>query len=105
MTMQMVAEFHHIPSPLVKTREMYFVRYSRQIDINTWVVVDVSLETIFRNPVITCQRKPSGCVIQALQDGLSLVNPTHLSSDIQAQTADHTQHLSIYRSSRLPAYN
>ncbi|KAG8386154.1 hypothetical protein BUALT_Bualt03G0119600 [Buddleja alternifolia] len=68
----MVAEFH-VPSPLVKTREMYFVRYSRQIDNDTWVVSDVSLESIFPNPMVTCQRKPSGCVIQALQDRLSTV--------------------------------
>ncbi|XP_020553953.1 homeobox-leucine zipper protein PROTODERMAL FACTOR 2-like isoform X2 [Sesamum indicum] len=68
----MVAEFH-VPSPLVKTREIYFVRCSRQIDIDTWVVADVSLETIFPSPAVTCQRKPSGCVIQVLQDGLSTV--------------------------------
>ncbi|KAI3456966.1 hypothetical protein Pfo_013629 [Paulownia fortunei] len=54
-------------------RELYFVRYSRQIDIDTWVVADVYLETVFPNPVVTCQIKPSGCIIQALQDGLSTV--------------------------------
>ncbi|KAL0362796.1 UNVERIFIED_CONTAM: Homeobox-leucine zipper protein HDG2 [Sesamum calycinum] len=68
----MVAEFQ-VPSPLVKTREVYFVRCSRQIDIDTWVVADVSLETIFPSPAVTCQRRPSGCVIQILQDGLSTV--------------------------------
>ncbi|KAK4398493.1 Homeobox-leucine zipper protein PROTODERMAL FACTOR 2 [Sesamum angolense] len=68
----MVAEFQ-VPSPLVKTREVYFVRCSRQIDIDTWVVADVSLETVFPSPAVTCQRKPSGCVIQILQDGLSTV--------------------------------
>lgn len=72
LTAQMFAEFH-ISSPLVKPRQMYFVRHSRQIDIATWVVVDVSLETIFPSPVLTPQRKPSGCVIQALQDGVSTV--------------------------------
>ncbi|KAL0399260.1 UNVERIFIED_CONTAM: Homeobox-leucine zipper protein HDG2 [Sesamum radiatum] len=44
----MVAEFH-VPSPLVKTRELYFVRCSRQIDIDTWVVADV-LWRLFPSP-------------------------------------------------------
>ncbi|XP_057766486.1 homeobox-leucine zipper protein PROTODERMAL FACTOR 2-like isoform X1 [Salvia miltiorrhiza] len=68
----MYAEFHNC-SPLIKPRQMYFVRQSRQIDANTWVVADISLETIYPNPVLTSQRKPSGCVIQALQDGISTV--------------------------------
>lgn len=73
---QMFVEFH-MCSPLVKPRQTYFVRHSRQIDFNTWIIADVSLETVFPSPVLTAQRKPSGCVIQALQDGISLVTPKH----------------------------
>ncbi|KAL0306404.1 UNVERIFIED_CONTAM: Homeobox-leucine zipper protein HDG2 [Sesamum radiatum] len=51
----MVAEFQ-VPSPLVKTREVYFVRCSRQIDIDTWVVADVSLETIFPSPAVSAKK-------------------------------------------------
>lgn len=72
MCMQIVAQFH-VPSPLIKAHEMYFARYARQIDTNAWVVADVSLEAIFPSPMVTCQRKPSGCIIQALQDGFSTV--------------------------------
>ncbi|XP_042023344.1 homeobox-leucine zipper protein PROTODERMAL FACTOR 2-like isoform X2 [Salvia splendens] len=68
----MYAEFH-ICSPLISPRQMYFVRQSRQIDNNTWVVADVSLETIYPNPFPTSKRKPSGCLIQALGDGVSKV--------------------------------
>ncbi|KAL2476260.1 Homeobox-leucine zipper protein PROTODERMAL FACTOR 2 [Abeliophyllum distichum] len=68
----MVAEFH-VPSPLVRSREMCFARSCRQLDFDTWVVADVSLESIFPNPMVKCQRRPSGCLIQALQEGLSMV--------------------------------
>ncbi|KAL2496159.1 Homeobox-leucine zipper protein PROTODERMAL FACTOR 2 [Forsythia ovata] len=68
----MVADFQ-VPSPLVKSREMCFARSCRQLDFDTWVVADVSLENIFPNPTVKCQRRPSGCLIQALQEGLSMV--------------------------------
>ncbi|CAI9784189.1 unnamed protein product [Fraxinus pennsylvanica] len=68
----MVAEFH-VPSPLVRGREMYFARSCRQLDFDTWIVADVSLENIFPNPAVKCQRRPSGCLIQTLQEGLSMV--------------------------------
>ncbi|KAH6834788.1 hypothetical protein C2S53_000873 [Perilla frutescens var. hirtella] len=81
----MFAEFH-ISSPLVKPRQMYFVRHSRQIDNDTWVVADVSLETIFPNPMLTSQRKPSGCVIQALQDGISTVTWVEHNAECKGST-------------------
>ncbi|KAL1537910.1 homeobox-leucine zipper protein PROTODERMAL FACTOR 2-like isoform X2 [Salvia divinorum] len=68
----MHAEFH-ICSPLIPPRQMYLVRQSRRIDNSTWVVADVSLETIYPNPFPTSKRKPSGCLIQALGDGVSKV--------------------------------
>ncbi|KAL2496156.1 Homeobox-leucine zipper protein HDG2 [Forsythia ovata] len=43
----MVAEFH-VPSPLVRSREMCFARSCRQLDFDTWIVDDVSLENIFQ---------------------------------------------------------
>ncbi|XP_047958030.1 homeobox-leucine zipper protein PROTODERMAL FACTOR 2-like [Salvia hispanica] len=68
----MYAEFH-ICSPLISPRQVYFVRQSRRIDNDTWVVADVSLETIYPNPFPASKRKPSGCLIQALGDGVSKV--------------------------------
>ncbi|KAH7860213.1 hypothetical protein Vadar_010713 [Vaccinium darrowii] len=68
----MTAEFQ-VSSPLVETRESYFARYSKQLSVNIWAVVDVSLETIFPNPTATFLRRPSGCFIQSMGDGYSKV--------------------------------
>ncbi|XP_055807059.1 homeobox-leucine zipper protein MERISTEM L1-like [Solanum dulcamara] len=69
---QMTAQFH-LPSPLARPREVYFARHSRQLDFNTWLVADVSLESVFPNPLVQYKRRPSGCLIHGLQSGLSLV--------------------------------
>lgn len=69
---QMTAQFH-LPSPLVRPREVYFARHSRQIDFNTWLVADVSLESVYPNPLVQFKRRPSGCLIHGLQSGLSMV--------------------------------
>ncbi|XP_052178676.1 homeobox-leucine zipper protein MERISTEM L1-like [Diospyros lotus] len=68
----MMAEFH-VPSPLVQTRESYFLRYCKQLSSDTWAVVDASLESIFPNPATRFIRRPSGCLIQALGNGCSKV--------------------------------
>ncbi|KAL6549955.1 Homeobox-leucine zipper protein MERISTEM L1 [Orobanche minor] len=41
----MSAEFQ-VPSPLVPTRENYFIRYCKQHGDETWAVVDVSLDNL-----------------------------------------------------------
>uniref|UniRef100_A0A0V0IUG7 Putative homeobox-leucine zipper protein MERISTEM L1-like n=1 Tax=Solanum chacoense TaxID=4108 RepID=A0A0V0IUG7_SOLCH len=68
----MKAEFQ-VPSPLVPTRENYFVRYCKQHGDGTWAVVDVSLENLRSTSVSRCRRRPSGCVIQELPNGYSKV--------------------------------
>ncbi|XP_058220003.1 homeobox-leucine zipper protein PROTODERMAL FACTOR 2-like [Rhododendron vialii] len=68
----MTAEFH-ISSPLVQTRESYFARYCKQLSVNVWAVVDVSLESIFPNPTARFLRRPSGCFIQPMGNGYSKV--------------------------------
>ncbi|KAL9236910.1 hypothetical protein vseg_011524 [Gypsophila vaccaria] len=68
----MTAEFQ-VPSPLVPTRENYFVRYSKQHGDGTWAVVDVSLDALRPSPVPRCRRRPSGCLIQELGNGYSQV--------------------------------
>lgn len=67
---QMTAEFQ-VPSPLVPTRENYFVRYCKQHVDGTWAVVDVSLDNLRPNPISKSRRRPSGCLIQELQNGYS----------------------------------
>ncbi|PKA63712.1 Homeobox-leucine zipper protein ROC2 [Apostasia shenzhenica] len=68
----MTAEFQ-VPSPLVPTRESYFVRYCKQHPDGTWAVVDVSLDSLRPSPVMRCRRRPSGCLIQEMPNGYSKV--------------------------------
>ncbi|RID50351.1 hypothetical protein BRARA_H01087 [Brassica rapa] len=68
----LTAEFQ-VPSPLVPTRENYFVRYCKQHSDTTWAVVDVSLDSLRPSPITRSRRRPSGCVIQELQNGYSKV--------------------------------
>ncbi|GAB2215017.1 hypothetical protein Drorol1_Dr00019390 [Drosera rotundifolia] len=69
----MTAEFQ-VPTPLVPTRESYFVRYCKQHSDSTWAVVDVSLESLRPSAAaIKSRRRPSGCVIQEMPNGYSKV--------------------------------
>ncbi|RID70752.1 hypothetical protein BRARA_C02740 [Brassica rapa] len=68
----MTAEFQ-VPSPLVPTRENYFVRYCKQHSDGSWAVVDVSLDSLRPNPISRTRRRPSGCLIQELPNGYSKV--------------------------------
>ncbi|KAG6419042.1 hypothetical protein SASPL_121251 [Salvia splendens] len=68
----MTAEFQ-VPSPLVPTRENYFVRYCKQHTDGTWAVVDVSLDNLMPTSISRCRRRPSGCLIQELPNGYSKV--------------------------------
>ncbi|KAK3035074.1 hypothetical protein RJ639_032576 [Escallonia herrerae] len=68
----MTAEFQ-VPSPLVPTRENYFVRYCKQHADGTWAVVDVSLDNLRPTSISRCRRRPSGCLIQELPNGYSKV--------------------------------
>ncbi|CAI9088474.1 OLC1v1022809C1 [Oldenlandia corymbosa var. corymbosa] len=71
--LQVVTAELHFPSPLVRTREICFARYCKQLGTDTWLVVDVSLESIFPNLALRCRRRPSGCLIEALNKGSSKV--------------------------------
>ncbi|KOM43994.1 hypothetical protein LR48_Vigan05g159900 [Vigna angularis] len=66
----MTAELQ-VPSPLVPTRESYFVRYCKQHGDGTWAVVDVSLDNLRPSPSARCRRRPSGCLIQEMPNGYS----------------------------------
>ncbi|KAG7026621.1 Homeobox-leucine zipper protein PROTODERMAL FACTOR 2 [Cucurbita argyrosperma subsp. argyrosperma] len=68
----MSAEFQ-VPSPLVPTRENYFVRYCKQHSDGTWAVADVSLDTLTPSPIPKGRRRPSGCLIQELPNGYSKI--------------------------------
>lgn len=68
----MTAEFQ-VPSPLVPTRENYFVRYCKRHADGTWAVVDVSLDTLRPSAISRSRRRPSGCLIEELPNGYSKV--------------------------------
>ncbi|XP_061354495.1 homeobox-leucine zipper protein MERISTEM L1-like [Gastrolobium bilobum] len=68
----MSAEFQ-VPSPLVPTRENYFVRYCKQHPDGIWAVVDVSLDNLRPSTISRSRRRPSGCLIQQLPNGYSKV--------------------------------
>ncbi|KAI3741060.1 hypothetical protein L1987_58727 [Smallanthus sonchifolius] len=71
--LQVMTAEYQVPSPLVPTRENYFVRYCKQQDDGTWVVVDVSLDNLRSSLISRCRRRPSGCLIQELPNGYSKV--------------------------------
>ncbi|GAA0175340.1 homeodomain transcription factor [Lithospermum erythrorhizon] len=72
----LTAEFQ-LPSPIVPTRELYFVRYCKQLTGRSWAVVDVSLDNLRPNSISSsCSRRPSGCLIHELPNGCSKVTWT-----------------------------
>ncbi|KAL6844550.1 hypothetical protein ACP4OV_026223 [Aristida adscensionis] len=71
--LQVMSVEFQVPSPLVPTRESYFVRYCKQNSDGAWAVVDVSLDSLRPNSVLKCRRRPSGCLIQEMPNGYSKV--------------------------------
>ncbi|PWA62465.1 homeobox-leucine zipper protein MERISTEM L1 [Artemisia annua] len=71
--LQVMTAEYQVPSPLVPTRENYFVRYCKQHSDGTWAVVDVSLDNLRTSSISRCRRRPSGCLIQELPNGYSKV--------------------------------
>ncbi|XP_062196181.1 homeobox-leucine zipper protein ROC1-like [Phragmites australis] len=71
--LQVMSMEFQVPSPLVPTRESYFLRYCKHNPDGTWAVVDVSLDSLRPSPVLKCRRRPSGCLIQEMPNGYSKV--------------------------------
>ena len=70
-TYQMFAEIQML-TPLVATREVYFVRYSKKISTNQWAIVDVSVdrgEDSTDTSLHKCRKRPSGCIIEDKSNG------------------------------------
>lgn len=64
-------------SPLVPTRQFYFLRFCQQIEQGSWAIVDVSYDIPqdnYQSPS-SCKvhRLPSGCLIQDMPNGYSNV--------------------------------
>lgn len=74
-------EKRHILSPLVAPREFFFIRYCRQLNSSTWVMVDVSYDFIKElqdSAPMRSWKLPSGCMIQDMSNGKSTVSSVSL---------------------------
>lgn len=59
-------------TPMVPTREFYFIRYCKQLSPEKWAIVDVSVDKIEENidaSLVKCRKRPSGCVIEDQTNG------------------------------------
>ncbi|XP_076936750.1 homeobox-leucine zipper protein GLABRA 2-like isoform X1 [Bidens hawaiensis] len=59
-------------TPLVVTREVYFVRYSKQLNADTWAIVDISIDNVEKNidaSLARFRKRPSGCIIEDKSNG------------------------------------
>nr|XP_010327374.2 homeobox-leucine zipper protein HDG8-like [Solanum lycopersicum] len=76
VSIQLMYEKMHILSPLVEAREFVFIRCCKQLQPTTWIMVDVSYD-LFKEIQICAPsyawKFPSGCLIQEIGDGRSVV--------------------------------
>ncbi|MED6186297.1 Homeobox-leucine zipper protein GLABRA 2 [Stylosanthes scabra] len=59
-------------TPMVGTREVYFVRYSKQLSAEQWAFIDVSIDKVEDNidaSLVKCRKRPSGCIIEDKSNG------------------------------------
>ncbi|GAB4850213.1 Homeobox-leucine zipper protein GLABRA 2 [Ancistrocladus abbreviatus] len=59
-------------TPMVPTREVYFVRYCKQLNPEQWAIVDVSIDKVEDNidaSLVKCRKRPSGCIIEDKSNG------------------------------------
>ncbi|KAG5006076.1 hypothetical protein JHK85_024618 [Glycine max] len=72
--LQVVCEKMQAISPLVSSRELFFLRYCQQVTDGTWAIAHVSIDSIegrvLDSPV---RRLPSGCVIYQMNEEFSMV--------------------------------
>ncbi|XP_055831125.1 homeobox-leucine zipper protein HDG11-like [Solanum dulcamara] len=76
-TLQLMYEEQQVLSPLVPTRQLYFLRFCQQIERGSWAIVDVSYDITQENlyPPSSCKvhKLLSGCLIQDMPNGYSKV--------------------------------
>lgn len=75
-SLQLMYEELQVLSPLVPTREFYFLRCCQQIEQGLWAIADVSIDYSRINqfvPPSRSRRLPSGCLIQDMPNGYSKI--------------------------------
>ncbi|OVA03238.1 Homeobox domain [Macleaya cordata] len=90
-SLQLMYEVMQVLTPLVPTREFYFLRYCQQIEQGLWAIADVSFdfsrENQFVSPSLT-RKRPSGCLIQDMPNGYCKVTwVEHV--EIEEKTTTH----------------
>ncbi|KAL9274927.1 Homeobox-leucine zipper protein GLABRA 2-like protein [Drosera capensis] len=71
-TVQLMFAELQMPTPMVPTREIYFVRYCKQLSSEQWAIVDVSIDKVEENidaSLVKCRKRPSGCIIEDKSNG------------------------------------
>lgn len=59
-------------TPMVPTREVYFVRCCKQLSADQWAIIDVSIDKVEDNidaSLVKCRKRPSGCIIEDKSNG------------------------------------
>ncbi|XP_022998611.1 homeobox-leucine zipper protein GLABRA 2 isoform X2 [Cucurbita maxima] len=60
-------------TPLVPTREIYFIRHCKQLDTEQWAIVDVSIDNVddinIDASLMKYRKRPSGCIIKDESNG------------------------------------
>lgn len=60
-------------TPVVATREVYFLRHCKQLSADQWAIVDFSIDKGENNIEARFSRRPSGCIIEDKSNGHSKV--------------------------------
>ncbi|XP_025647253.1 homeobox-leucine zipper protein HDG11-like [Arachis hypogaea] len=90
--LQLMYEEMHGFSPLVASREFQFLRQCHQLEPGSWIITDVSFDSLrnypFRLPRSRSWRRPSGCLIQELPNSTSCMVTwiEHVEVDDKIQT-------------------
>ncbi|CAM8981083.1 unnamed protein product [Rhodiola kirilowii] len=73
-TLQLMYEELQVLSPLVSTREFFFIRYCQQVEQGSWAIVDVSCDFANGSQFSSRSRRlASGCLIHDMPNGSSKV--------------------------------
>uniref|UniRef100_A0A6N2NGM5 START domain-containing protein n=1 Tax=Salix viminalis TaxID=40686 RepID=A0A6N2NGM5_SALVM len=82
-------------TPMVPTREVYFVRYCKQLNAEQWAIVDVSIDKVEDNidaSLAKCRKRPSGCIIEDKSNGHCKLNIyTSLRQSCQVIWVEHLE--------------
>nr|WOR75494.1 HD-Zip IV transcription factor [Spirogyra pratensis] len=71
-TLQLMYSEIQLLSPLVSSRETFFLRYCKKLADGCWAIADISADSLRDNPppvMLRCRRKASGCIIEEISNG------------------------------------